>query len=203
MNLRAHLSTALHDGPRPWGLILFLAIGFALSVFHPSDLKSYHSKSNLEPPGVVVDITENYVRFVNTGVQILLPFAMRDPVGILQLAFIAITTTIATHGTKRLVNEWVIEGTRLGQRPPGGSHSNHNMPSGHSSMTSCAVYYVCWRYGLKFAWLLVPIMLLTMYARIALLEHTVSAVLAGCFLGLMIAATFTSRFRKSAALGKA
>ena len=65
-------------------------------------------------------------------------------------------------------------------------------------MSSCGAYFVCRRYGWKLAWIVFPILLLTMYARVALNEHTISAVLAGGFLGLLVSAIFTTRHRKAA-----
>jgi lipid A 1-phosphatase len=66
------------------------------------------------------------------------------------------------------------------------------MPSGHSSMASCAVYFVGRRYSI---WLAIPlaiIMLLTMYARVMLNQHTISAVIAGALIGFLATAMFTS-----------
>jgi lipid A 1-phosphatase len=69
------------------------------------------------------------------------------------------------------------------------------MPSGHSSMASCATYFVCRRYGLWHALYLLPILLLTMYARVALNDHTVSAVIVGALVGFVTAALFTSPYK--------
>jgi membrane-associated phospholipid phosphatase len=128
-------------------------------------------------------------------VQIAVPILLADKAGMIQLAYIAVTATVATHGVKRLVNDWTLFGTRIGQRP-GGEDSKHNAPSGHSSMASCAAYFVCRRYGLWYAFLLVPILLLTMYARVMLNDHTISAAISGALLGLLTAAIFTTKFRK-------
>lgn len=112
-----------------------------------------------------------------------------DKIGLVQLLYVAVSTTIATHSLKRLLDDvWVGE-TRLGQRPHGGAL---NMPSGHSSMASCAVYFIGRRYSVRLGVFLLIILGLTMYARVALNAYTVSAVIAGALLGCLTAAWFTS-----------
>ena len=63
---------------------------------------------------------------------------------------------------------------------------------------SCAAYFVSRRYGWKHALYLVPILLLTMYARVELNDHTVSAVVVGALVGLVSAAMFTSPRKRDA-----
>jgi membrane-associated phospholipid phosphatase len=180
---------------QPRRLIGWLILSILLSTAYPSDIASYAHETD---GGAAVLVADHYGRFINTVVQVALPVLMRDPVGAIQLAYVAVGTTVFTHGLKRLVNGWHVGGTRLGQRP-GGPHSKHNMPSGHSSMSSCAVYFVCRRYGLRYAWLMVPVLALTMYARVALGAHTVSAVLCGALIGFVVAAIFTSRYQATSA----
>jgi membrane-associated phospholipid phosphatase len=176
---------------RPTKLIVSMALLVVVSAIYPSDLTTY-THDPADPAGVVVHAVDQYGRFINTALQVALPLLHRDPVGAVQLVYIAVSATAATHGMKRLLNDWRIGGTRLGQRPSGDG-SKHNSPSGHSSMASCAVYFVCRRYGLRFAWVMVPVLALTMYARVALNAHTVSAVLCGALIGFLFAAIFTSR----------
>jgi membrane-associated phospholipid phosphatase len=175
---------------QPRGLIGWLMLLIVLATAYPTDIGSYPHEAE---GGAAVMVADHYGRFINTVVQVALPVLMRDPVGAMQLAYVAIGTTIFTHALKRLVNDWHVGRTRLGERP-GGPHSKHNMPSGHSSMSSCAVYFVCRRYGLRYALLMVPVLALTMYARVALGAHTISAVLCGALIGFVVAAIFTSRY---------
>ena len=177
---------------RPMGFIAACLLGILLSIFYPSDLDSYRDADTQQLPAWVEPI-EMQLRFVNTIVQFGLPLLVKDKVGMVQLLYVAVTTTIATHGLKRLLNNVHVEETRLGERPSS-SQSKHNMPSGHSSMASCAAYFVARRYGLWHALYLVPIMLLTMAARYMLDAHTISAVLAGCLIGLACAACWTSAY---------
>lgn len=177
---------------RPRSLIVCLMILAAASAFYPSDLASYTSESD-HPAGVLLHVVNDYGRFIDTLLQVALPVIFRDPVGAIQLACVAVSTTVLTQGAKRAFNNVAIGGTRLGQRPSGPG-SKHNMPSGHSSMASCAVWFVCRRYGMRFAWAMMPILALTMYARVALGVHTISAVLCGALVGFLAAAFFTSRY---------
>ena len=86
----------------------------------------------------------------------------------------------------------VVLGVRLGERPHGG---RHNMPSGHASLASSAVYFVGRRYGWWHLLYLVPVLLLTMFARVELDAHTGSAVIAGALIGIFSAALFTGKYR--------
>jgi membrane-associated phospholipid phosphatase len=196
MNISKLCKTAYREVDRPKKFILLLILAFLACVFYPSDLEDYSRHFPDMKAGQVENITENYARFINTALQVGLPIVLADKVGLVQLAYVAVSSTILTHGTKHLVNNWHVRGTRLGQRPSSPA-SKHNMPSGHSSMASCAMYFVCRRYSLWFALLLIPIMFLTMYTRVMLHDHTVSAVLAGAIVGILSGALFTSRWNRS------
>lgn len=176
---------------RPMGLIILFLIGILGSACYPTKLDSYPllPAGSALPTGVRV--TEDYVRFVPTVLQIAVPIVLGDKLGLVQLAYVGIANTIATQGTKFLVDKVTIAGTRIGQRPRG-IDSRHNMPSGHSSMSSCAVYFLGRRYNWWWALALGIIMLMTMYARVMLNAHTVSAVVAGALLGFVTTAWFTS-----------
>ena len=179
---------------KPKILILACIIGIILCALYPSDLESYRTPpAESELPLVL--FTEQHLRFLNTAVQIGLPILLKDKIGMAQLIYTGISTTLATHGIKRLANRWEVGGTRVGERPSGPG-SRHNMPSGHSSMASCAACFVCRRYGIKHALYLIPILLLTMYARVALDSHTVSAVIAGALIGFLMTLIFTSKRKK-------
>ena len=158
------------------GFIAACLLSLLVCVFYPSDLASYRENLNAERP-FWVEPTETKLRFVNTIAQVAMPLLMRDKEGMVQLLTLAVATT------------------RLGERPYA-PDSRHNMPSGHSSMSSCAVYFVARRYGLWHLLYLLPILLLTMGARLMLDAHTLSAVLAGCLIGIICAAWFTSPYRK-------
>jgi membrane-associated phospholipid phosphatase len=179
---------------RPMGFIAACALSLLVCVFYPSDLASYRETLNNERP-FWVEPTETKLRFVNTIAQVAMPLLMRDKEGMVQLLTLAVATTIGTQGLKRIVDTVHVGDTRLGERPYA-PDSRHNMPSGHSSMSSCAVYFVARRYGWRHLFYLVPILLLTMGARLMLDAHTLSAVLAGCLIGFICAAWFTSPYRK-------
>jgi lipid A 1-phosphatase len=182
--------TAYDEVRRPVVLIVFLLCAAMLSAVFPSDLESYPVLPAGEAVPQAVTLTENYVRFVPTAVQVMLPVVLGDKVGLVQLVYVAVSATIATHGAKFLLNKRWIGHTRLGQRPNG---RDSNMPSGHSSMASCAVYFVGRRYSIRLALALSVIMAMTMYARVMLNAHTISAVLAGALIGFAMTALFTSR----------
>ncbi len=172
--------------------ISFLALIFLLSAFYPSDINFFANRQKDE--SLVVHIVENYVRFINAAAQVLIPIILQDKIGMMQAAYVGATTFIVTRVLKKSFNHFSVSGVPLGQRPNGGQD---NMPSGHSSITSSAMYFVCRRYGAKHAIYLVPIMILTMYARVMLKAHTVSAVIAGCVLGIIVAALLTSKYKNS------
>lgn len=187
--LGALMKRAYREVRPPEGFILACALGIPLSLSHPTDLARY---PEAPPPQPWAVFTEDYLRFANTAVQVALPLVMRDTIGMVQLVYVGVSTTLATHGIKRIVDDWEVGGTRLGERPSGPG-SMYNMPSGHASQASCAVYFVGRRYGWWHLAYLVPILLLTMCARVALNAHTVSAVIAGALIGLVTAAIFTSK----------
>jgi lipid A 1-phosphatase len=189
MTNRSIFRIAYAKTQRPVALIVFLLFGIVLSAIYPTDLESYPVLPRGTSVPMEVTLTEDYIRFVPTAIQIALPFVLRDKVGLVQLLYVAVSTTIATHAAKRLLDSVWVEDTRLGQRPHGGSL---NMPSGHSSMASCAVYFIGRRYSLRLGLLLSVILGLTLYARVMLNAHTISAVIAGALLGCLTAAWFTS-----------
>jgi membrane-associated phospholipid phosphatase len=67
------------------------------------------------------------------------------------------------------------------------------MPSGHSTLAASAVVFLVLRYGFVWALITVPVLLLTMYTRVMLDAHTISAVIAGALTGGMSTALFTTR----------
>ena len=189
--LRALMKQAWTQGQRPRWFIAACVIGIVLCMLYPTDLHSYRPA----PPDGALSLahfSNDYLRFVNTAAQVALPILLDDPIGLVQLAYVGLSTTAATHGLKFLANDLDVWGTRLGERPSG-SASRNNMPSGHSSMASCAAYFVGRRYGWWHSLYLLPILLLTMYARVELNAHTMAAVIAGALVGLLMAALFTSR----------
>ncbi|MEO7013112.1 MAG: lipid A 1-phosphatase LpxE [Thermomonas sp.] len=170
---------------------------FLASTFYPTDLASYTAGLGIsQAPQTVYDV-DHYGRFFNTALQIGLPLLLRDKAGMIELVKVAVATTLATHALKHALNNVDIMGTRLGQRPFS-PNSSLNMPSGHSSMASCAAYFVSRRYGWKLAFLVLPVLLLTMFARVSLDEHTISAVISGALLGIFVSAVFTTPYRKRA-----
>ncbi len=168
--------------------MLACVIGIILCILWPTNLSSYRSKGPEKT--LLVLRTDHYFRYTNTIAQIALPIINRDPVGMMQLLYVGASVTLATHGLKHLLGPVTVWGTPLGDRPSGGKH---NMPSGHSSMAACALYFVCRRYGWRHALYMLPVTLLTMFARVELNAHTVSAVIAGALVGLVMSAVFTSK----------
>ena len=188
---------AYRDVQRPKRFIVACLLGILFFLPYPTNLNAYR-QCPPEDGLPVVGLTEKYLRYTGTVVQIRLPLILADKIGMVQLLYTGISATIATHGLKRLVDRVEVQHTRLGERPSK-PNSHQNMPSGHSSMASCAAYFVSRRYGFLHALYLLPILLLTMYARVALHDHTVSAVIVGTLVGFLAAAVFTSRRRRKAA----
>lgn len=188
MKLQALARQAYAEAAPKRLFLMACVIGIILSALWPTDLASYRAAG--QEKTTLVLRTDHYLRFTNTIAQVAIPVFERDPVGMMQLAFVGASATLATHGLKYLLDPVTVWGTRLGERPSG---SGHNMPSGHSSMASCALYFVCRRYGWHHALYMLPITLLTMFARVELNAHTVSAVIAGALVGILMAAIFTSR----------
>ena len=186
-SLRAHRRLNL-----VWRAVAWLAVALALAcALYPSDhaLDYPQPRGGQDDPRVV--LVEDTLRHINTVAAAALPLIKRDLVGLAQLTVVTVVGTAATHIPKRLLNDWVVGGTRLGQRPQD-LDSRHNMPSGHSSLASAAAWFVCRRYGWRWAWLLLPITAATMWARVMLDAHTVSAVLAGLFVGVAVALFFVT-----------
>lgn len=177
---------------------LVLTIIFFIVCFYPSDAKFYDIKRS-DKSGQFVYLTENYARFLTTIAAVVVPIYKKDIVGVAQMLNIGISTTISTHFFKRAFNSVKsANDVRLGQRPYS-PKSNHNMPSGHSTMVSCEALFLIFRYGLKgankklFALFLLLVCAATMYARVMLDMHTISATIAGFLLGTINAMIFTSQ----------
>lgn len=179
--LRAH--------PVLWAMAFALLIAVEL---YPSDLKTGYGYSRLGPQSPVVTQTEKWGRLTNTVLQLAVPVLTRDVTGLKQLVPITLGGILASHGPKRLLNDVVIGETRLGQRPSG-PDSKHNMPSGHATLAASAVVFLVLRYGFIWALITVPVLVLTMYTRVMLDAHTISAVIAGALTGGMSTALFTTR----------
>lgn len=167
------------------GLTWIAVILAVICALYPSNHQRDYSDNKGGRNMVTVMAIEDGLRHMNTFVAIALPFFHRDMIGLTQLAVVAVVGTAATHIPKHMLNDVVIAGTRLGQRPIN-SNSEHNMPSGHSSLASAAAWFACRRYGWRWAWLLLPITLATMWARVMLDAHTVSAVFSGFFVGMAV-----------------
>lgn len=178
---------ALRQMPWVWVLSLVALVG---ATFYPSDLPSYDYGKEGKQSALVMG-TENYGRLTNTVLQIGVPLLLRDVTGIKQLVVVTVAGILASHGPKRILNDVVVGDTRLGERPSG-ENSRHNMPSGHSTLAASAVMFLMRRYSLWWGLLTIPVMALTMYARVMQDMHTISAVIAGMLTGLIITALFTT-----------
>ncbi|MFN3954335.1 MAG: lipid A 1-phosphatase LpxE [Pararhodobacter sp.] len=175
-------------------LLVLLAIG-AASIY-PSDMEGRYAQSRGGHEMRHVTLTEDYGRFINTGLQLAVPLLLRDMAGLKQLAVITVAGIVASHGPKRLLNDVEIRGTRLGQRPSS-PDTRHNMPSGHATLAASGAYFLMRRYSLWFGLIVLPVLLATMYARVMLDEHTISAVIAGALTGMLVTALFTTRWRRN------
>ena len=177
-----------------YSVFIILLIGIiVLSSLYPSDLEKDYSttRGGQDMPFVVV--TEKYGRHINTLMPLALALISRDKNGMKQLLIITVSGMLASHGPKRFLNNVHIMGTRLGERPFS-PISNHNTPSGHSTLAGASAYFVMRRYSWWFAIIVIPILLSTMYARVMLDQHTISATVAGAATGLLVAALFSTKF---------
>ena len=173
--------------------IVLLVTIILISSLYPSDLENDYSTSRGGEDISFVVSTEKYGRHVNTLMPFALAIISRDKAGFKQILVIAVSGIIASHGPKRILNNVKIMGTRLGQRPFS-STSKHNTPSGHSTLAGATAYFVMRRYSWWFAVIVIPVLLCTMYARVMLDKHTISATLAGAATGLLVAALFSTKF---------
>lgn len=168
-----------------------LMVLFAIGAY-PSDLPSYLDDTHDPDQDTLVVAVETYARHVNTVVALAVPILLRDWTGLKQLGVVTVAGIVMTHGPKHLLDDLRVGDTRLGQRPHS-PDSRHNMPSGHSALASAVIWFLGRRYSWLWALLTVPITGLTMHARVMLDAHTISAVLAGCLIGLFAAALFVTR----------
>ena len=167
---------------RRWDSVMTAALlVFVAALLMPASPEPRQSPS---APSAWSEWVEHQGRFVNTALQIGLPLLLRDWAGLKALIWVGLTATAGTHGAKRLFDDVVISGVRLGQRPSG-PDSRHNFPSGHSSLASSGAVFVARRYGWRWLWLLLPMTLATMFARLEFDAHTLSAVIAGAAIGLL------------------
>lgn len=183
--------------PSKW-LVFLCIFSFVLAVCYPTQLETYpksYPQAYESEVYAVVNVTEDTGRYLNTALQVALPVVLADKIGMVQLLYVALATTLGTHAFKRGLNHVELAGLRLGQRPHD-VNSKYNMPSGHSSMASSAAFFVCRRYGWRYAIIVVPIMFLTMYTRVMLNVHTISAVIAGAIIGILMAMLFTSKYHR-------
>lgn len=198
MSIKEYYKKSWQVLSKPKAYIYGLLALFFIVAYAPVD-NDFYKEKRLPLCGDFEFFTENYLRFSSTAMQIAAPILMRDPVGIAQSINASIATTLMTHSFKRLFNQQrtIDNGRRLGERPRS-SNSKHNMPSGHSSMASLALFYIVRRYGtasnrLKIAAVyMAAVLLCTMYTRVMLDDHTVPATLAGALVGFICAFVFTS-----------
>ena len=169
-----------------------LCMGSAM--IYPSDINGVYAVCHAAEKTFIVQKTEKYLRHTNSVLPIATVIVLRDWKGAGQIIGVIGAGIVASHGPKRLLNDVSIMGTRLGQRPSSKT-SKHNMPSGHSTLASAGGWFMARRYSMWFLLLCLPITALTMYARVMLGAHTVSATIAGTILGVLVAALFVRRRR--------
>jgi lipid A 1-phosphatase len=175
------------------GVVVCMVVVIILAAtVYPSDMENDYAVSRGGHERPVVVAFEDYGRHINTLLPFVLALVLKDKEGWKQLGMITVVGILASHGPKRLLNDVEIMGTRLGQRPNSTS-SKHNMPSGHSTLAGACAYFVMRRYSIGFGAIVIPVLLLTMYARVMLDKHTVSATISGAATGLLIAALFSTK----------
>ena len=174
-------------------LVVMMFLIITVASIYPSDFENDYavSRGGHEMPFVVA--TEGYGRHINTVLPFALALMLKDKEGLKQLGFITIVGMLGSHGPKRLLNNVEIMGTRLGQRPSSPT-SKHNTPSGHSTLAGACAYFIMRRYSKWIGLILIPVLLATMYARVMLDKHTVSATIAGAATGLLVAGLFSTKF---------
>ena len=178
-------------------MTVIIAIILAAAVY-PSDLEQYRAAPYGGHDNTLAVSVEDYGRHLNTALAIAVPLVLRDLTGIKQLAVVIVAGVVATHVPKRLLNRVELFGTRLGERPHS-PNSNHNMPSGHSALSSAAIWYLGRRYSWWFLLLTLPVAGLTMWARVILGAHTISAVIAGGLVGILVTILFVTKRREQRA----
>ena len=175
------------------GVVVCMVVVIILAAtFYPSDMENDYAVSNFGHERPVVVAFEDYGRHINTLLPFVLALVLKDKEGWKQLGMITVVGILASHGPKRLLNDVEIMGTRLGQRPNSTS-SKHNMPSGHSTLAGACAYFVMRRYSIWFGSIVIPVLLFTMYARVMLDKHTVSATISGAATGLLVSALFSTK----------
>ncbi len=183
----------LRFGSKSFCLKIFVLVSLFFAIaFYPSNLNYYHQR--VKNTSTHVMIIEHGLRYSLTAAQFVVPILMGDAIGFTQAIYVAAGTTIATQSLKRALNDVHSGSTRLGERPYR-ADSEHNMPSGHTTMAASAMFFLFLRYGRLHLCYALPLTALTMYARIALKVHTFSAIFAGCVLAAIIAAIFTSAYK--------
>ena len=174
-------------------LLTMMLLVIILASIYPSDLENDYavSRGGHDMPFVVA--TENYGRHINTLLPFALALMLRDKEGLKQLGVITVAGILASHGPKRLLNDVEIMGTRLGQRPNSPT-SKHNTPSGHSTLAGASAYFIMRRYSVWLGLFVIPVLFATMYARVMLDKHTISATIAGAATGFLVAGLFSTKF---------
>ena len=174
-------------------LVVMMFLIITIASIYPSDLENDYavSRGGHKMPFVVA--TESYGRHINTVLPFALALVLKDKEGLKQLGFITIAGILASHGPKRFLNDVEIMGTRLGQRPSSPT-SKHNTPSGHSTLAGACAYFIMRRYSKWMGLIVIPVLLATMYARVMLDKHTVSATISGAATGLLVAGLFSTKF---------
>ena len=173
-------------------VVCMVVVIILAATVYPSDMENDYAVSKGGHERLVVVAFEDYGRHINTLLPFVLALVLKDKEGWKQLGMITVVGILASHGPKRLLNDVEIMGTRLGQRPNSTS-SKHNMPSGHSTLAGACAFFVMRRYSIWFGAIVIPVLLFTMYARVMLDKHTVSATISGAATGLLVSALFSTK----------
>src|SRR5437763_10720958 len=89
---------------RPALLIVLLVLGILACGCYPTDLRSYPFLPEGTDTPTEVRVTEDYVRYVPTALQVAIPIVLGDRIGLVQLLYVGMSTTVATPGAKFLLN---------------------------------------------------------------------------------------------------
>lgn len=178
--------------------VLLAILFFVVVAYFPVD-NEFYSTPREPDSGKFEYFTEHYMRYSNTILGFAVPLLARDPVGLVQVTMVTGSSVATTYSLKKLLNnQTTIDGSRrLGERPRKEKNS-FNMPSGHSNMASIGLFFVARRYGFKSLAMkltiafMVFVLIATMYTRVMLDAHTITATIAGATVGLISALLFSS-----------
>ena len=88
-------------------LVIMSALVIAGSSFYPSEMDGYYATSKGGNKNIFVNGIEDYGRHINTITPLVMALALKDGTGIKQLLVITFSGILASHGPKRLLNDFI------------------------------------------------------------------------------------------------